>query len=60
LAKLCLKGILSWFEIPVTNPFGRYGHQIYIDADKIYAVGGFGSSSKKVKDFVRGIELTRE
>ena len=48
---------MKWFRVAVAKPFGRYGHCLFAQGNKIFAVGGIGRDGKKVVDLVKEIEL---
>ena len=48
---------IKWFRVAVAKPFGRYGHCLFAQGDKIFAVGGIDRDGKKTVDLVQEIEL---
>ncbi len=50
---------MKWYEIPVSRPFGRIGHALFADGNRLFAVGGSPGHGKRTKDFLREIEVAK-
>ena len=48
---------IKWFRVAMAKPFGRYGHCLFAQGNKLFAVGGIDRSGKKNVDLVKEIEL---
>ena len=57
LVKMGTRLQITWFRVDLVKPFGRRGHCLFAQGEKIFAVGGIGRDVKKIVEMVREIEL---